>query len=131
MQHGHLGVAKFVSLCVLSTDTKSMKRLDCVKEDVWAMTAYSLLLNSDWDTAYRAYQFFLDDRSIFGCGKQLNVVLQPLCNKEWLSKYPWIETLMLFFLRNGSDYKTLSMVAGDTYLHAAVAIAFLTSKNLL
>jgi hypothetical protein len=96
----------------------------------WALTSYDLVCKGEWESAKFAYFQYRRRTVDFDLYHEIKVNLQSLCIIDRISTQNWLLDVILFLVRGGNDYRTLSLEEGDTYFHAVVRMTLLAGKYL-
>ncbi|XP_052783611.1 TPR and ankyrin repeat-containing protein 1-like [Mya arenaria] len=119
-------LVEMTSVCSYIPGRRRVEEIPRGEGHVWAQACYELVTKGNWDLGAVAFhQYDVGQRK----QPHLTLTLKPLCNLERLKRHAWGVDLMRFLLECGSDRRTISLVNGDTYLHAVVRITLLVGVS--
>ena len=110
----------------ISLGSEDIRKHVFITQEMWMRVIYNFYIEKK--TKMVEYLYFsrsVDDKSI---PDMRDIDIQPLCKIELMDKCPNLLDFITKLIAFGSDYKRLSTVVGDTYIHATVRLAIPTCK---
>jgi hypothetical protein len=84
----------------------------------WIKTIYRLIQNKEWITARHVYDSLVDWSEKYWNSFDL----KTLCNINKVLEHQWVVFFILELMEHGSDYHSLCVEKGESFLHASIRL---------
>lgn len=103
-------------------EKSSIRNIRGFRKYDWIKTVYRLIEKNEW---IPAEQLFMD---LSGWSEKYvdSFDLKILCNINKVQQHGWVVYFILELLNNGSDYHSLYIEKGESFLHACIRLTLAT-----